>query len=299
MYINMLSDYLKETFGEKLYRISLNGGMSCPNRDGTCGSDGCLFCSEKGAGEFTPDIALSLDEQIEEGKKLVLHKTKSDKFIAYFQAFSNTYAPVEYLRKLYFDVINRKDIAVLSIATRPDCINNDVIKLLEEINRIKPVWVELGLQTSKEDTAKIIRRGYRNCVYEEAVEKLKSAGCKVITHLILGLPYESKSDMISSAQYAGRISDGIKFHMLYITKDSDLNTYYEENKFYVLTREEYIDILCCCVRVIPKNVVIHRLTGDGEKSMLVAPLWTVNKKKVLREINNAFTDRDVQQGEYV
>lgn len=299
MYINMLSDYLKDTFGEKLYRISLDGGMTCPNRDGKCGTKGCLFCTEKGAGEFTPDKLLSLEKQIEISKSLVAHKTKSDKYIAYFQAFSNTYAPIEYLSKLYFNVINREDIAVLAIATRPDCINEDVIKLLAELNEIKPVWIELGLQTSKEDTAIIIRRGYRNCVYEEAVAKLKSAGCKVITHLILGLPYESKSDMVNSARYAGSLSDGIKFHMLYITKDSDLNIYHEENKFHVLSREEYIDILCDCVRVVPKNIVIHRLTGDGEKSKLVTPLWAANKKKVLREINNAFTDRDIQQGEYV
>ena len=299
MYINMLSDYLKDSFGEKLYRIALDGGMTCPNRDGTCGDRGCIFCSESGAGEFTPDKFLSLNEQIETGKALVAHKTKSNKFIAYFQAFSNTYAPVEYLRKLYTDVIMREDIAILSIATRPDCLSDDVVMLIKELNNIKPVWVELGLQTSKEETAEFIRRGYKNNVYKEAVEKLKCAGCKVITHLILGLPFESKEDMISSAKFAGNFSDGIKFHMLYITKDSDLYAYYKNNEFHILSREEYIDILCSCVRVIPEKVVIHRLTGDGEKSRVVAPLWTLNKKKVLREINNAFTDRDIVQGEYI
>ena len=299
MYINMLSDYLKDNFGEKLYRISLDGGMTCPNRDGTCGTKGCIFCSENGSGEFTPDKLMSLEEQIIAGKKLVAQKTKSEKYIAYFQAFSNTYAPVEYLRNLYYGVVNRDDIAVLSIATRPDCINDDVIKLLDELNKIKPVWIELGLQTSNEKTAEFIRRGYRNSVYEKAVTSLNSVGCKVITHIILGLPDETKDDMLKTAEYAGRFSDGVKFHMLYITKDSDLAQYYKETNFHLLSREEYIDILCGCLRVIPKNVVIHRLTGDGEKSKLLAPLWTLNKKKVLREINNAFIDRNIEQGEFI
>lgn len=295
----MLSDYLKDNFGEKLYRISLDGGMTCPNRDGTCGTKGCIFCSESGSGEFTPDKFMSLDSQIEFGKSLVAKKSKSDRYIAYFQAFSNTYAPIEYLRKLYFEVINRDDIAVLSIATRPDCINDDVIELLGELNKIKPVWIELGLQSSNEKTARFIRRGYENQVYEKAVNKLKSIGCMVITHIILGLPHETKDDMLKTAEYSGRFSNGVKFHMLYITKDSDLALYYKETDFHLLSREEYIDILCECLRVIPKNVVIHRLTGDGEKSKLIAPLWTLNKKRVLREINNAFIDRNIEQGENI
>lgn len=299
MYINMLSDYLKDNFGEKLYRISLDGGMTCPNRDGTCGTKGCIFCSENGSGEFTPDKSLSLNEQIEAGKALVAHKTKSEKYIAYFQAFSNTYAPVNYLRKIYTEVINRSDIAVLAIATRPDCLGDDVVMLLKELNDVKPVWVELGLQSAKEETAGFIRRGYKNYVYEEAVSKLKEAGCKVITHLILGLPDETKEDMINSARYAGKFSDGVKFHMLYITKNSDLDLYYKTNPFPLLSREDYIDVLCGCIRVLPKKTVIHRLTGDGEKSTLAAPLlWTLNKKKVLREISNAFIDRNIEQGEY-
>lgn len=295
----MLSDYLKDSFGEKLYRISLDGGMTCPNRDGTCGTKGCIFCSESGSGEFTPDKFLSLDSQIEAGKSLVAKKSKSDRYIAYFQAFSNTYAPIEYLRKLYFEVINRDDIAVLSIATRPDCINDDVIELLGELNKIKPVWIELGLQSSNEKTARFIRRGYENQVYEKASYELKNIGCKVITHIILGLPDETKDDMLKTAEYAGDFSDGVKFHMLYITKDSDLAMYYKETGFHILSIEEYIDILCECLRVIPKNVVIHRLTGDGEKSKLIAPLWSLNKKKVLREINNAFVDRNIEQGEKI
>lgn len=299
LYINTLSDYLYATYGEKLYRISLDGGMTCPNRDGKCGDKGCIFCTEKGSGEFTPNKLMSLDKQIEAGKALVEHKTKATKFIAYFQAFSNTYAPIEYLRSLYFEIINRTDIAILSIATRPDCIDDEVLSLLKELNKIKPVWIELGLQTSNEKTAEFIRRGYKNVVYEEAVVRLRAAGCKVITHMILGLPYETKENMINTARYAGSFSDGIKFHMLYIAQNTDIAKLYSADKFELLSREEYIDVLCECIRVIPKETVIHRLTGDGDKSTLIAPLWTLNKKKVLREINNAFTDRDIQQGEYI
>ena len=299
MYINMLSDYLIEKFGEKFYRISLNGGMSCPNRDGTCGTRGCLFCSESGAGEFTPNLLLTMDEQITYAKKLVSDKTRSDKYIAYFQSFSNTYAPIDYLRKLYCSVVKRDDIAVLSIATRPDCINTEVIELLNEINKIKPVWIELGLQTSNENTARFIRRGYSNGVYEKAVTELRAVGCKIITHLILSLPYENREDMINSARYAGMHSDGIKFHMLYITNDSDIFKVYNDEKINLLSLDEYVDVLCDCLRVIPESVVIHRLTGDGDKTKLVAPLWTCDKKRVLREINCAFKDRDINQGEYL
>ena len=297
MYINMLSDYLKDNFGEKLYRISLDGGMTCPNRDGTCGTRGCIFCTEDGSGEFTPHKYLSLDEQINAGKKLVESKTRSDKYIAYFQAFSNTYAPVEYLRKLYTKVIKRDDIAILSIATRPDCINDEVLCLLDELNKIKPVWVELGLQTCNEKTAVFIRRGYKNDVYEDAVAKLKDINCKVITHIIFGLPFESKDEMIKSAKYAGRFSDGIKFHMLYVAKNTDLAKIYENIPFPMLSMDEYIDVLCNSLRVVPKETVIHRLTGDGDKKSLIAPLWSCNKKKVLREINNALIDRNIVQGE--
>ena len=297
MYINMLSDYLKEKYGEKYYRLSLNGGMTCPNRDGTCGTKGCLFCTETGSGEFTPDAYLSIDEQIKKAKELVANKNTSDKYIAYFQAFSNTYAPIEYLRKLYFEVIGREDIAILSIATRPDCINAEVLEMLQELNSIKPVWIELGLQTSDEDTAKLIRRGYTNDVYEKAAKEIRSIGCQVITHIILGLPNESKEDMVKSAEYAGKHSDGLKFHMLYVAENTEIESMYLNKEFVLLEREEYIDTLCECLRVVPPYVVIHRITGDGDKKTLVAPLWTANKKRVLKEIENAFVDRDIKQGE--
>lgn len=297
MYINMLSDYLKNTFGEKLYRISLDGNMSCPNRDGKIDTRGCIFCSDKGSGEFSSPVINNIDLQINIGKELVSHKTKSNQFIGYFQSFTNTYAPVEYLKPLFYSVINRADIAVLSIATRPDCLGDDVLDLLKELNEIKPVWVELGLQTSNDNTAEFIRRGYKREVYIEAAKNLRAIGCKVITHLILGLPFENKQDMVESARFAGKFSDGIKFHMLFINHNTDLEALYYNNEITMLSREEYIDILCECIRNIPPNVVIHRLTGDGDKRKLIAPLWTSSKKKVLREINNAFVDRDIIQGE--
>ena len=297
MFCYMLSDYLKETFGEKLYKLTLSSGMTCPNRDGKCGYKGCIFCGDKGAGEFAQSAALTINEQIENAKKTT--PTVSGKYIAYFQSFTNTYAPLDYLRKLYIPIVMRDDIAVLSIATRPDCLSDEIIDFLSELNNIKPVWIELGLQTINESTAKFIRRGYTLDVYTDAATKLRKKGIKVITHLILGLPFETKSDMINSAEYAGRFSDGIKLHTLYITKDSDLFELYKKGKITLITKYEYIDILCECIRVIPKSAVIHRLTGDADKTKLVAPNWSADKIRLLRDINNAFYDRNIIQGENI
>ncbi len=299
MYINMLSDYLINTYGSKIYKLILSGGMTCPNRDGKCGTRGCIFCSSGGSGEFGADVKYTIDEQIESQKLKLKNKSKSDKYIAYFQAFSNTYASVDYLRNLYTPVINRDDIAVLSIATRPDCFDDDIINLLSELSKIKPVWVELGLQTINDNTADFIRRGYKSQVYIDTVNRLKYAGIKVITHLILGLPYESKEDMIKSAINVGKVSDGIKFHMLYVLRGTDLEQEFINNRFNILSRDEYIDILCDCIRMIPKEVVIHRLTGDAPKDDLLAPKWSADKVKVLREIHNAFYDKNIIQGEYL
>ena len=297
MYVNTLAEYIKNEFGEKIYKITLDGGMSCPNRDGTCGDRGCIFCSESGSGEFAQSRADSIEVQIEKGKELIKDKSVSNRCIAYFQPYSNTYAPVYCLRELFEKVIYRDDIAALSVATRPDCINEENLKLLEELNKIKPVWVELGLQTSNENTAEYIRRGYKNQVYVDSAVKLRNTGCHVITHLILGLSDETVEDNVASAKFAGKYSDGIKFHTLYVAKGTDLEKEYAEKRFDVLSKEEYIDRLCRCLRVVPKNVVIHRVTGDAEKSTLVAPMWTADKKKVLRDIHNAFVDRNVVQGE--
>ena len=297
MYCYILSDYLKETFGEKLYKLTLSSGMTCPNRDGTCGNKGCIFCSDKGAGEFSQSSALTITQQIENAKNIT--PTISGRYIAYFQSFTNTYAPIEQIKELYSPIVRREDIAILSIATRPDCLSDEIINFLSELNQIKPVWIELGLQTSNEETARFIRRGYPLDVYKQTALKLKRAGIKVITHLILGLPQETKQDMIASAKLAGEMSDGIKFHNLYVTKGTDLAALYNDGEIKLLSKEEYIDVLCECIRVIPKNIVIHRLTGDADKKDLIAPIWSADKIHLLREINNAFYDRNINQGEYL
>lgn len=293
----MLSDYLKDKFGEKLYKLKLSSGMTCPNRDGKCGNNGCIFCSEKGSGEFTEDHRLSVSEQIEAQKNKV--PTISGKYIAYFQNFSNTYDTPENIKNLYFPIVLRDDIQILSIATRPDCIDDEIIAVLKELNSIKPVWIELGLQTIHEYTAQYIRRGYPLSLYIKTANKLKDAGITVITHLIIGLPHENKNDVIESARLAGKYSDGIKFHSLYISKGTDIERDYAESKFALPTLDEYIDILCECIRVIPEKTVIHRISAESEESVLVAPMWSKNKIKVLREIKNAFYDRNIIQGENI
>lgn len=291
-----LNKYLNNTFAEKVYKISLNGNMTCPNRDGTLGTKGCIFCSRGGSGEFAADALLSIHEQIQQAKQRIRKKSDCKKYIAYFQPFTNTYAPVEYLEKIFTEAISEPDVVALSIATRPDCLGNDVLNLLEKLNKIKPVWVELGLQTIHEDTAEYIRRMYPLSVYNSAVENLHKIGINVITHIILGLPNESKEMMLESVKYVGDKTDGIKLQLLHILKDTDLCDEYELGKFDVLTIDEYIDILCDCVELLPENVVIHRLTGDGDKKLLVAPMWSADKKRVLNTINREFEKRDITQG---
>ncbi|MGN0516707.1 TIGR01212 family radical SAM protein [Eubacterium sp.] len=285
-----LNCYLKDRFGQKVYKIALNGGFTCPNRDGTIGTGGCIFCSRGGSGDFAESPTLSITEQIEKGKSKVSGKIKNGKYIAYFQAFTNTYAPVERLRTLYTEAVNHPNIVALSIATRPDCLGDDVLLLLDEINQVKPIFVELGLQTSNEGSAKYIRRGYTNDVYNTAVNRLHSIGINVVTHIILGLPGESKQDMLKSVEYACRVTDGIKLQLLHVIDGTDLADEYRQGKFDVLSLEEYTDIIVDCVKIIPKNVVIHRLTGDGAKRDLIAPLWSADKKTVLNTINKALKD---------
>lgn len=285
-----LNNYLKERFGEKVYKIALNGGFTCPNRDGTIDTRGCIFCSKGGSGDFAESPDLTITEQIENGKKRIEKKIKNGKYIAYFQAFTNTYAPVERLRMIYEEAINHPDIVALSIGTRPDCLGDDVLTLLDELNKIKPIFVELGLQTINEDTAKYIRRGYTLEVYDKAVADLHKIGINVVTHIILGLPNESKEDMLNSVKYACKVTDGIKLQLLHILKGTDLAKDYEQGKFKVLTLEQYTEIIKECVQIIPENVVIHRLTGDGAKKDLIAPLWSADKKTVLNTINQALKD---------
>ena len=278
--------YLREAFGDKVYKISLNAGFSCPNRDGKIDTKGCIFCSKGGSGDFAESKNLSITEQIENGKRRVEKKICSGKYIAYFQAFTNTYAPVEVLREKFYEAINHKDIVAVSIATRPDCLSDEVIDLLDELNKIKPVFVELGLQTIHEESAKYIRRGYTLDVYDDAVKKLKAIGVNIVVHIILGLPNESKNDMLESVEYVCRSGiNGIKLQLLHILKDTDLAEEYERGNIRALEFDEYLDIIKSCVEIIPKDIVIHRLTGDGAKKDLIAPLWSADKKRVLNAIN--------------
>lgn len=283
--------YLKDKFGQKVYKISLDGGFTCPNRDGKIDTRGCIFCSKGGSGDFAQSRNLSITEQIESGKKIVEKKIKSGKYIAYFQAFTNTYAPIEILRAKYSEAINHPDIVALSIATRPDCLGDDVIELLDEMNKIKPVFVELGLQTIHSDSAKYIRRGYSLEVYNEAVKKLKNIGVNIVVHIILGLPNESEEDMLESVKYVCQSQiDGIKLQLLHIIAGTDLAKDYEKGLFKTLEFDEYVELIAKCVAIIPKNIVIHRLTGDGAKKDLIAPLWSADKKKVLNAINKALRE---------
>lgn len=285
-----LNSYLKNKFGCKVYKLAIDGGFTCPNRDGTLGTRGCIFCSRGGSGEFAESKEKSVTQQINDGKKRVEKKIKDGKYIAYFQAFTNTYAPVCKLKSLYTEAINHPDIVALSIGTRPDCLGNDVLELLDEMNKIKPVFIELGLQTIHEDTAQYIRRGYPLEVYDKAVDDLHKIGINVVTHLIIGLPGESEQDILQSVEYVCQKTDGIKLQLLHILEGTDLADEYRECKVDVLSLEEYTSIIKHCVEIIPDNVVIHRLTGDGAKKDLIAPLWSADKKHVLNTINKALND---------
>ena len=284
----LLNEYLRRQFGCKVYKIALNGGFSCPNRDGLIDTRGCIFCSKGGSGEYAGNAEDSIREQIEKGKRLVEAKTGNGKYIAYFQAYTGTYASVERLRSLYSQAIKHPDIVALSIATRPDCLPKEVLDLLVEMNKIKPVWIELGLQTIHEKTAEYIRRGYPLSVYDQAVAELRSRGIEVITHVILGLPGEDRDDMLNTVDYVCRHGiNGIKLQLLHILKDTDLLNEYENGEVRVMSEEEYVSLIIDCLRIIPKSVVIHRMTGDGDKKILVAPEWSKNKKHVLNSIKTA------------
>lgn len=283
--------YLKDKFGQKVYKISLDGGFTCPNRDGKTGTRGCIFCSKGGSGDFAESREMSITEQIENGKKRVEKKIKSGKYIAYFQAFTNTYAPVEILRQKYEEAINHPDIVALSIATRPDCLGDDVLRLLDEMNEIKPIFVELGLQTIHQKSAKYIRRGYDLSVYDKAVRDLKKIGVNVVVHVILGLPNESENDMLETVKYVCESgANGIKLQLLHVIDGTDLAKDYEKGLFKTLEFDEYVNLIVKCVKIIPKDIVIHRLTGDGAKKDLIAPLWSADKKRVLNAINKALKE---------
>lgn len=295
-----LNRYLRETFGEKVYKLALDGGMTCPNRDGPLGTGGCIFCSAGGSGDFAEGRCGSIREQISRAKARLQGKTDARKFIAYFQSYTNTYAPVEYLEKIFTEAISEPEVAALSIGTRPDCLGEDVVRLLSRLNREKPVWVELGLQTIHENTARYIRRGYALPVYEDAVRRLKAEGIKVITHVILGLPGETREDMLATIDYLshGNRPDGIKLQLLHVLRGTDLAKDYEAGIFQTMEMEEYFDLLFACLERLPPDLVIHRLTGDGAKRDLIAPLWTGDKKRVMNSMRKELEIRNIRQGKH-
>ena len=279
-------DYCIDTFGCKVYKLSLDGGFTCPNRDGTLDTRGCLFCSGQGSGDFAAKGCKSIARQLEKAKEKVSAKNKNGKYMAYFQAFTNTYASVAYLKKLYEEALSPDEIVGLSVGTRPDCLPSEVISLLSDINRQKPVMVELGFQTAREDTARYIRRGYKNSVYLNAVAQLRKAGIHVVTHIILGLPGETLEDAVATTRYAVAAgTHGIKFHLLHVLKGTDLAQEYAAGKFQCLSLEEYARWLKACISLLPPETVVHRITGDGAKRDLVAPLWSADKKRVLNYLN--------------
>lgn len=278
--------YCRERFGCKVYKLSLDGGFTCPNRDGTLGTGGCIFCSASGGGEFAQGDCGSIQIQLERAKQRVAAKNKNGKYMAYFQSFTGTYAPVERLRRMYFSAIEGEEIVGLAIGTRPDCLPEEVVALLTEINRRKPVMVELGLQTIHPQSIRYIRRGYENDVYTDAVARLKAAGIHVVTHIILGLPGETAQMAEQTTAFAVKAgTDGVKFHLLHVLKNTDLETDYLAGKFSCLSMEEYAVWLRLCLEEVPGNVVVHRITGDGAKRDLVAPLWSADKKRVLNYLN--------------
>ena len=295
-----LNRYLRERFGEKVYKLALDGGMSCPNRDGSLGRGGCIFCSAGGSGDFAQGRCATVAEQLERAKGRIRSKTGAEQFIAYFQSYTNTYAPVEYLETLFTEAISEPSVAALSIGTRPDCLPDEVVQLLARLNRRKPVWVELGLQTIHADTARLIRRGYGLSVYEDAVARLKDAGLTVIVHVILGLPGETREQMLQTIDYLGgdHRPDGVKLQLLHVLEGTDLAQLWRAGQVPVMEPEEYYDLLCECLRRLPPDMVIHRLTGDGPKRILLAPLWTGDKKRVLNDLNRELERQHVRQGEH-
>ena len=289
-----LSDILKQQYGEKIFKICLTSGCTCPNRDGKISLGGCSFCSEGGSGEFASAPG-DIDTQIEEAKERIRNKTSASRYIAYFQSFTNTYGDVETLEKLYERVIRRKDIVILSIGTRPDCLGEDVLEMLRRLNEIKPVWIELGLQTMHDETAQRVNRGYPLVVFEDALNRLKSLGIQVIVHVIFGLPGETKEDMLQTIRYLAALSpgpDGIKLQMLNILRGTELGRQYEENPFPLLSLEEYTDIAAESISILPEEMVIHRMTGDGPGNILIAPDWVRNKKKVLNTISRKLKEKN-------
>ena len=288
---------LRDRFGEKVYKITLNGGMTCPNRDGKISTGGCIFCSARGSGDFAGSAAHTITEQLAEGKRDLLSKRPVHSYIAYFQAFTNTYGPVDYLEQIFTEAIEDPEVKVLSIATRPDCLDSDVLDLLGRLNRRKPVWVELGLQTIHPKTARFIRRGYELDVFDNAVRNLRALGIEVIVHVILYLPGETEEMMFDTIDYLNHADiQGIKLQLLHVLRDTDLARVYETEPFHTPDMEEYIRMTCRCIARLRSDIVIHRLTGDGPKDLLIAPLWTGAKRTVLNRLHQHMKENDIWQG---
>ena len=284
VYYTSLNTFLKKKYGEKVYKLALSSSNTCPNRDGTLGVGGCIFCSE-GSGDFAESPLLSIDEQIENAKRRILKKTDAKKFIAYFQSYTSTYAPLDVLEEMFMGAVKRDDILELSVATRPDCLGEDVLELLTRASKIKPVTVELGLQTIHESTSKLINRKSELKSFDDAIRKLKSLGISVVMHVILGLPRETEEMMLKTVQYVVDMKvDGIKLQLLHILKGTKLEEMYNEGLVTPLEKDEYFKILEKCLKIIPKEMVVHRLTGDGARKKLIAPLWTLDKKDVINSL---------------
>lgn len=285
-----VNEYLKGTYGVKMYKLALSGGMNCPNRDGLIDTRGCIFCSAGGSGDFACT-------NVNDAKKLISNKYTGNNFIAYFQSYTNTYADVSYLRNLFMPVINNPDVKILSIATRPDCLDDSVITLLDELNKIKPVWIELGLQTIHKKTSDYIRRGYELDIFTDAVKRLNNSDIKVIVHMILGLPGESDEMMLDTARFiANSGAWGIKLQLLHVLKGTDLADDYNNHLFETMTMDNYIRLIGRIIELLPPDMVIHRLTGDGPKKILIAPLWSADKKRVHNSLMQYFTNNNIIQG---
>ncbi|MFA6940764.1 MAG: TIGR01212 family radical SAM protein [Clostridiaceae bacterium] len=294
-----LNQFLREKFGDKVCKISIDGGFSCPNRDGNIGSTGCIYCSERGSGDFAGSRNLAIDQQFEQVKKVMNNKWKSGKYIAYFQAYTNTYAPVNILREKYYQAIEKEGVVALSVATRPDSISEEALDLLEEINKKTYTFIELGLQTSNEETAKLINRGYPLSVFEDALKRIRKRNIDVVVHIIFGLPGENKGNMLDTVKYlSSQDIQGIKFHLLHLLKNTPLVDLYNKGGFRFLTEEEYIDILTDSIGLLPENIVIHRLTGDAPRELLIGPMWSLKKWEILNSIDKTLKDKNIYQGLY-
>lgn len=294
---NNLNYFLREKFGDKVFKISLDAGFSCPNRDGTISKGGCIYCSERGSGDFAGDRNFSISYQFDDIRSMMNKKWKSGKYIAYFQAYSNTYGDIKVLREKYEEALSQEGVVALAIATRPDCLGDDVVELLADLNKKVYTWIELGLQTVSEKTAKLINRGYTLNVFEDALHRLRANNIDTVVHSIFGLPGETKEDMISTIKYlANKDIQGIKMHLLHLLKETPLVNLYEQGKLEFLEQDEYIDLIAEAITLLPENVVIHRLTGDAPRNLLIGPMWSLKKWEVLNAIDNKLKEEKLYQG---